>query len=351
VDWIFLCHCHSGLHEKTDPFDFITAIGSNRNTGETCFFGHDQAKFDGEEVPVPGGYPGDAMSRQEAAAFWNTPSHNTCLSCHTANKPWAITPHVNQSRLGGDGTMDFIPEVPKSKRVRPGWGFRVIGTVHNLVMPRPQAIVPKNDDGTADRSCTRCHVVTDQESFFRLSRIAVGYHEDIPKYAERSAGMPLNKDPWMPPVRASDEDARKAREAVDRIGRALADPSWRLESHDILTPCPAPGSLPKGDVRVLEGSGPREIRWTYRNDYGSVPARDDIRFEVSVVGDDGTSCRYRDVAPQSLGSDQWVFHHPDRAGTHYTYRLTPYRYCFDRTAYRYGETLMETPPARPTRAR
>ncbi len=352
VDWVFNCHYRPGFHEPNDPYDFMAVIGSNSVTGETCFFGHDQFKMSSTVAPIPGGTgPDDSAGRAEAARFWNIPSRNTCLKCHSGNKAWALTPHVNQSRLGGDGTMDFIPSTPSSRRRHPGWGYRLIGTVHNQVMVRPKAVWPANDDGTPDTTCTRCHVLTDVEEFLRLSRDSVGL-PDLPKFTERSQGFPHFRQIWMPlGIDAVHDATEPFQEAVGRLERAIANPAYRARpEEEILSPCPPPNRIDEAAVTVTVNGDSEELQWAYRNDYGGVPTRDDIRFELSVQGSDGTSCRFRDVAPESLGSDRWNFRLPVRAGTTYTYRLKPYRYCFDRTVFSFSNQAVVTAAPKAPRA-
>jgi len=342
VDWIYLCHYHTGLHEpQGDLFDFVAMIGSNSRTGETCFFAHDAGKTNGVDVPTPGGINlHDSAGRAKAAAFWNRPSRNTCIRCHANNKPWAVTPYLNQSRLGGDGTMDFVPEVPLRKRLSPGWGYRIIGTVHNLVMKRPKAIWPRLDNGTADSTCTRCHVVNDTVEYLRLSRESVGL-SDLPRYEVQTHIMPHTRHPWMPmDADPSDPGTRaEAQTAVQRLERAVFDPKFRVAEKEILSPCPAPAALPSREITLEKTEkGIRSLRWNYQNDYGQVAERDDVRIALTLEGSDGSRCQFRDLAPLRLGDRKWLFRHPLKTGVQYTYRLQPYRYCFDRKAYETAST-------------
>lgn len=332
VDWLFVCHYKQGLHEpKGDKFRFVAMIGSNSKTGETCFFAHDQGDFGKMELPIPGGTgPGDKAGREEAGKFWNNPAHNTCLRCHSANKPWALTPHLNQSRLEGDGSMEVVPETPRERRLHPQWGYRVIGVVHNWVFPRPKAIYPKGEGGGVDHTCTKCHVLTDQEEYLRLARESVGLGE-LPKYTERNKGFFLDRHQWMP---TDKKNEKAAQEAVKRFERAFYDPGYRVKEAEILSPCPAPDDVKRGSIRIAAGDGTSEVKWTYKNDYGDVATRDDVRFRISLEGDDGSSCRFEDVAPAALGSGEWSFKHPAKPGVHYKYRVQAYRYCFDRDGLR-----------------
>ena len=331
VDWMFVCHYKHGLHEpKGDQFDFVAMIGSNKITGETCFFGHDNGKTSGVDLVPPGGEGrDDEPGRSRAALFWNNPAHNTCLHCHADNKPWIVTPHLNQSVLGGDGTMDLVPELPSARRLTPQWGYRVIGVVHNWVFPRPKVIQPLNQDGSPDRTCTRCHVLTDQEEGLRFAREAVGLGE-LPQYVARDYGFLLDPDPWMPPSYQGME-LGKAQAAVQRYERALGDPAYRATELDILSPCPVPEALDAKTISEQDSDGGRALSWRYRNGLGKVAMRDDIRFRLAIEGSDGTSCEFDDIAPRALGSDQWSFTHPAANGVNYHYRLQAYRYCFDRT--------------------
>jgi hypothetical protein len=344
VDWVFVCHYKHGLHEPSgDQFDFVAMIGSNPNTGETCFFGHDNGKTDGIDIPPPGGTgPEDRAGREFTLKFWNNPAHNTCLRCHADNKPWVVTPHLNQSRLGGDGSMDIIPQTSVRRRLSPQWGYRVIGVVHNWVFPRPKAIVPTDDSGAADSTCTRCHVLNDQEEGLRFAREAVGLGE-LPQYAERQRDFVLTREPWMPPGEEP-HHSPAAVQAVKRYERAFYDKTRRNSEFEILSPCPAPPGPSAESLQSFSSAGRRGIRWTYRNDLGGVPLRDDVRFRVTVSGSDGTSCQLDDIAPQAIGSDRWTFAHATEPGVRYHYSVQAYRYCFDRDGIRESPPVSFSPP-------
>ena len=337
VEWMFTCHFLPGTAEPTDLFDFVSVIGHNPETGETCFFGHNNVRMTSAEAPIPGGKGlDDVAGRAEAAAFWNEPSYNTCVRCHSANKPWAITPHLQQRRYGGDGSMDIVPETPFAKRMHTGWGYRIIGTVHNLVMKRPHAIWPRNDDGTIDNTCTSCHVISDEVEYQRLSHVAVGL-PDLPPYSRITQFLPHYQFTWMPWGSADPSEVALDQAAVKRIDRAIADPKYLARQEEILSPCPEPVGIASSGVNVSEEeSGSTALTWIYRNDLGGVPLRDDVRFEVTVQGSDGESCAFKDVAPRALGSDQWSLRLPARSGVGYRYRIRPYRYCFDQTGYAFG---------------
>ncbi len=346
VSWAWVCHNLRGYHEKTDKYDFVTLIGSNDETGETCFFGHDfqlkeERKVHGLNVIPPGGlHPHSESERKAASEFWEPTNTFGCMGCHGLNHPWKVTPHTNQSVVGGDGTMDIIPNIPNSKKRKPQWGFRIIGTVHNNVLPdpgqwwgsRPKAIFPKNDDGSEDRTCTKCHVLSDQLSVLRMARFATGLGE-LPQYKEKSEGFLIPPKAWMPPGGHADlNDEKKAQDAVRRYERAFFDEKWRVKTEEILTPCPAPANLPVEKI----SSNKYGVRWEYANDYGAVPTRDDVRFEITVKGSDGGSCTTKDIAPDSLGSTSWHFTHPKSAGVTYTYEIRPYRYCFELVDTKYS---------------
>lgn len=365
VTWAATCHFFNGPHETSDKFDFVAVIGSNDKTGETCFFSHDfqlkdEKRTHGKNLIPPGGYnPKDPVQRAESKAFWNPTDYFVCMQCHGNNKAWLITPHVNQSRVGhGDGNMEFLPETPRSLRLQPQWGYRIIGTNDNLYMNHkrefnrpelheiPKTVYPKNDDGTEDRTCTRCHLLPDQENYLRLARVSVGLR-DLEKNLVFTGRHHLDPKPWMPPAHdGSPEDTKKYQAAVMRYERALRDPAWRFKpAENILAPCPAPAALASERVQVLEGRDSNKVQWNYKNDRGEVPNRDDVRFQVTIQGSDGATCAIRDVAPKALGSDSWTLNHPKAAGVTYEYTLKPYRYCFQETVYEYGtETKAKAKP-------
>jgi hypothetical protein len=152
----------------------------------------------------------------------------------------------------------------------------------------------------------------------------------MPQYQERDKAFPLERFPWMPLFHSgTDAELEKYQQAVMRYERAFNDPKYRFREAEVLSPCPAPKPLARSVISSRRDSGEMTVSWIYRNDYGNVPLRDDVRFALSVKGSDGSAATYRDIAPDALGSEHWAFHHAVKSGVAYHYSLEPYRYCFD----------------------
>ncbi len=341
VYWTWLCHNWHVNHDE-----FLTVIGANMETGETCFIGHDVAEDPdpkhhvlAKDVMPPGGIdPTNVHQRAKAAEFWEPGHMFVCLDCHSTNGPFLGTPNARAAVLP-NGERELFPRYPDRLRMTPGSGFRVIGTGHNVFatdiplreIRRPKAIVPMKDDKTADNSCTKCHQLSDQEHYVRLARLSVGLKDTYVK--ER-------KDvPWMPhgidPTDAA--EVKLAQVAVARYERAWKDPSWRFSEAELLSECPAPAEVVSTTTKAaIDDKGTSTLTWRYANDLGGVPLRDDVRFQVKIEGSDGSTCQIRDVAPNALGATDWKLEHPTQKGVAYEYKLQPYRYCFDKKPYAFA---------------
>jgi len=124
-----------------------------------------------------------------------------------------------------------------------------------------------------------------------------------------------------------------------------------------ITECPLPKPLTHAKLERLPGYV--ELAWTYTNDYGEVPGRDDIRFDVAFsisrpMGNIGVSDTWdlegvpmapsddvevlRDVGPDSDGATYVVRLPPEVTSV----KLQPKRFCFeepDRRPFAYAPPL------------
>ncbi|MER9256006.1 hypothetical protein NKI59_30430 [Mesorhizobium sp. M0598] len=339
VEWLFLCRkSNSSLEVASDPywrrsdprFALLGTIGFNKSTGEIVFFDgrKDRAEFDWSKPFVPPGGRSytDAAARAEAAALYDTTFQIRCHACHDNKSPYVVDPHAGQSRVGyllgesDDRALafslgDYLPERPRLE----GTSFRIIGSGYTDRYQGDIARAMTVRDPTGN--CTNCHTLTTQMTGRRLAADAVGREPFISNprwgqvlvlrdekltlrridrhrtdWARRTGGGKIH--PWMIPGSGNDLSA-----TTPEIGgsdwRRLSTCLWGAGGAEcgykpLYTPCPAPesqedGSLLSGaTVEVLpqqtEANGGRilRLRWKYLNNYGGVPERDDIRFNIAV---------------------------------------------------------------------
>lgn len=105
-DWIYICRRGSGFFEDEHLYDEIGLIGSNRETGRTCFFaGRAAVTFTLETKDEQGelregmlgavlGRTMHAPSGDEGVAHWAVPGEQGCTQCHS-HGPWLSFPFVD----------------------------------------------------------------------------------------------------------------------------------------------------------------------------------------------------------------------------------------------------------------
>lgn len=342
VEWLFFCRKSTASMEvnsdpywlREDPrFALFGTIGFNNQTGEIVFFDgrKDRAEFDWSKPFVPpGGHSYvDKGGRAAAEALYDPTFQIQCYACHDNKNAYVINPRAQQARvgyLGGENDSraiafslgDYLPATPRLE----GAPFRVIGSGYTSTYSVELARAKTVRDPTGN--CTSCHTLTTQTTGQRFAPDAVAQEPWIAspawdqllellgermKYAQianhrtdwalRSGAGKIH--PWMVP-----EDGNELAALRPGISssdwRKLSDCLWGAGGSEcgyqpLYTACPAPGSSPQGDgfeptdtaAAVLplpagEAAADRVVRvsWKYLNRYGSVPERDDVRFNVAL---------------------------------------------------------------------
>ncbi|WP_246738016.1 hypothetical protein [Rhizobium grahamii] len=342
VEWVALCR-KSSPHQEIDPepywqrnnpnFARLGVIGFNRQSGEIAFFdgSKDRPHFDWERPFVPPGGRSyhDESGRMEAAGLYDPTFQIQCSACHDNKGPYVISPHMGLSRIGYEGGAtgesasafslgDYIPTMPHEERLP----FRVIGSAYTSTYATDLARAQTLQDPSGN--CTECHTLTTQVTGQRIAADAAGRDPVItdPSWSDTvSVRAELQKlreidahrtdwarrsgegkiHPWMVPRNGG---------KVGAGGHQIDEDDWRQLSNCIweaggaecnyrplYTACPPPatpsggdGSLPTDlSIAILpsnadEGGAERVLRlnWRYLNDYGGVPQRDDVRFNIAI---------------------------------------------------------------------
>ncbi len=338
VEWLFFCRKSNSSQEvasdpfwqSSDPrFALLGTIGFNKNSGEIVFFDgrKDRAGFDWSKPFVPpGGHSyTDATGRAAAAALYDPTFQIRCHSCHDNKSPYVIDPHVGQSRvgyfLGGSdaravafGLGDYLPERSRLE----GAPFRIIGSGYTSKYGGDIAGARTVRDPTGN--CTNCHTLTTQLTGRRLAADAVGRQPFIANpgwgqtlvlrdekktlqridrhrtdWARRRGDGKIH--PWMVPGDGNIL-SNTAPEIDGSDWKTLSTCLWGAGGAEcgyrpLYTPCPAPETdgarVIDAGIEVLpapidEINANRALRvsWKYVNDYGGVPERDDVRFNVAM---------------------------------------------------------------------
>ncbi|MGH1346222.1 MAG: hypothetical protein ACRBN8_31945 [Nannocystales bacterium] len=325
VQWVGLCR---GVGEDTPDYDRFIGnglIGANTVTGEMCFFFG--ANEDTDEDYVLPKLTSDVDSNEDLKP-WLPPAEmpGSCLSCHPNNDPWVMTPWLQPSYMAQLLTSDDYPltlpegveltDVMAAQHIRQtpyktmlpealpsgrtAWTeeeifgedgvllkrqYRAVGSSYvaaeaaGTVAPRKGAADPRWSINFRERlqlqpaesSCASgCHATAN--SYFET----LAYDSLGDKYATKylSDGMSDRalQDTWMPlgggPVEHWEEMFESAEATIPAI-----------------TECPIPKQLDTPvaiSVTCGDGAPEAELRWTYVNDYGGVPGRDDVRFDVAL---------------------------------------------------------------------
>jgi len=337
VEWLFLCRKSNISQEvSTDPywtrsdprFSVFGTIGFNRKSGEIIFFDgrKDRSEFDWSKpfVPPGGRNYSDEVGRAAAEKVYDPTFQISCHACHDNKSPYVIDPHIEQSRVGfrsaGDSRStafslgDFLPY-----RTRlPGTPFRVVGSGYTGTYRNELSQARTVEDPTGN--CTSCHTLTTQVTGRRFAADAAGHeptvtlptwvqllelHEEQIVYADIAAHRTDwaagsgGIHPWMLPGSGNDLSSGTPRLSSEDW-RKLSDCLWGAGGSEcgyrpLYTGCPAPeaedegSSLTDAKIQVLpappgEAATTRVLRvsWTFRNSYGGVPERDDVRINVAV---------------------------------------------------------------------
>ncbi len=440
VEWIALCRKSrdnleidpEAYWQKSDPtFARLGIIGFNRLTGEIVFFDGTKVRqaFDWRKpfVPPGGRSYADEVGRAVASALYDPGFEIQCSACHDNKSPYVISPHIAQARIGyREGARgaaaeafslgDYLPRTPHAEDLP----FRVIGSVYTAIygndLARAQTV--RDPSGT----CTECHTLTTGMTGQRLAADAAGRDPFVAKpdwtelvriraeqiklgqiaghrtrWASRAGAGGIH--PWMVP-----KEGGRISGAPPQISesdwQALSNCLWQAGGDEcgyrpLYTPCPPPAD-PLGDSAQPLGLkatiGPRpsglagadrllSIAWSYLNDYGDVPERDDVRFNLVVrsmpapepgnppapadypvatqarddgfvpvsreVGASGDAILIRDISYAghrrftdpipSTTPRPYRIDLPVQCNRRYLARLLPKRSCFDQTGTRYAD--------------
>lgn len=406
VEWLFLCRKSqpsleveaSAYWQSSSPqFARYGVIGFNNQTGEIVYFDgtKDIEQFDwSRKFPPPGGEGyGDRVKRQAAEKLYDPAFRVPCSSCHDNKSPYAITPYISMSRIGYGAEKlnpqrqafslgDYLPRRSRGENVP----FRVIGTdytaTYKLEISRARTV--RDPSGI----CTDCHTLTTQISGQRFAADALSqkpyastrewsttlelkaerttlnridlHRTDWSKRAENGA------HPWMPfPFTPGEASPRQAPDIEQ--WQALSNCLWGSGGDECgYRPLYSACAVPEGDQDKsaptdfkLESTAPFtaggrsylriQASWKYANDYGQVPGRDDIRFDVTVTesgsagrlaGSSGTwlvqnlsylgHTAYSD-ASETIAPRSYALDFPAQCGRTYQVKIVPKRFCFDQS--------------------
>jgi hypothetical protein len=401
VQWVALCRGVPWDNPNYDRFVDTGLIGSNSETGEMCFFfGHDGRDPEPDQAYQP--YELPVLSSADPASTnldpWLPPREmpGSCISCHPNNDPWILTPWLMPSYMGRileqleyprqlpagvdiDDVMAAREIQPTPKRLqlmlpnplpagRTSWTEEEIVNDRGLTVERQYRIVgssyvsteaegtvqPRNDlrpaswgQGFRERirlmpqskSCSGCHAMGN-EYWISLASDALG--SQLPG-AHRSDHLEqlLPEFHWMTPSRPYE------------LAQVDAD-DFTVPA---ITECPIPKQVDDvPEVRLschpVEGhDGAVRITWEYVNDFGRVPGRDDVRFDVAFgavaavppdLGSSATSERegvlmdesagvvvLRDLAPGESSSTYQLTLPFDQSQERLQIALQPKRFCFE----------------------
>lgn len=277
----------------------------------------------------PGGRSySDLEGRAAAEALYDPTFQIECSACHDNKGPYVITPSIQQARVGFFGMKDptrtafslgaLLPSLPRDRSTP----FRVVGSAytgtHRVALGRAMTI----RDPTGN--CTECHTLTTQVTGQRFAADAVGMAPII-RQPDRSQHLQLLAEqrklreidthrthwasrsgsgkihPWMVPIEGNDL-AGFAPEINSLDWSILSNCLWNAGGPEcnyrpLYTSCPKPGAAVDGDpfepsgliaeallLSDIQLPGYRllRLRWNYLNGYGSIPQRDDVRFDVAV---------------------------------------------------------------------
>jgi len=330
VQWVGLCRGVQHDNPGYDRFIGNGLIGANSQTGEMCFFfGKNPEPEAPYELPR---LTSDAES-SDALEPWLPPREmpGSCLSCHPNNDPWVLTPWLQPSymrtvlenpqyplqlpenvvledvlaarfiRSTDPASKTLLPEQPPEGRS--AWTeeeifgddgrllhrqYRAVGS--SYVDNEAKGFTPVRTGtrpeswqlGFRDRlllvpnetSCARgCHAVGN-EHFTKLAMDSLGMQSASHYLSPMMAADMVPGTGWMPPFAGGGDTF------LEMFGQG--EPTVPA-----ITECPIPKRLeaePEVEVHcdpAEPGAGYVSIDWNYVNDFGRVPGRDDIRFEVA----------------------------------------------------------------------
>jgi hypothetical protein len=345
VDWLFFCRKSSPSGEVTPTpywqrsnpkFALLGVIGFNRRTGETAFFDgrKDRDEFDWSQTfAPPGGMSySDRKGRERAERLYDRTFSIECSACHDNKSAYVITPSVLQARVGFGTNQDrvaaglslgnFLPVLPRHRSTP----YRIIGSAytaaHRASLERAKTV--RDPSG----KCTECHTLTNQVTGQRFAADAVAQAPTI-EQPRRSQFLRLKAEqrkleeiaanrthwatrdgrgkihPWMVPIEGNNPTAQApGLSATD--WSVLSNCLWgaggaECDYRPLYTACPAPGVAEQGDASEprdfsakvlpilsadLHSDRLLRLNWRYLNNYGNVPERDDVRFNIAITSTD-----------------------------------------------------------------
>ena len=397
VQWLGLCRGVQRDNPRYDRFIGNGLIGANIQTGEMCFFFGTNSDPEGTYELPP--LSGTSASNDELSP-WRPPRQmpGSCISCHANNDPWILTPWLMPDymhdvltdpsyplRLPEDVQLEdvmaaryvrstpvelkrMLPEAPADGRI--AWTeeeifgtdarlkrrqYRILGSSYVDVEAEGSVMARTGDKPDSwytnfrerlllqplEVSCaSSCHA-TGNANFEKLARDALG--DKYSRFVSATGRNPnVRGFHWMDPNQLIDP------ESVD------------LETYTTpaITHCPIPKQIERApSMRVHCAAGEAsetyvDLSWDYVNDYGGVPNRNDVRFDVAygavqsmphefgastanpLVGEpmvaDGAIEVLADLAATS-DSHYRVRVSVPAGETSVEIRLQPKRYCFEET--------------------
>ncbi len=391
VQWVALCRGVPWDNPGYDRFIGNGLIGANTQTGEMCFFfGKNQEPEEAYALPAL------ASEASAEAGPWLPPREmpGSCISCHPNNDPWILTPWLMPSYMGGVLQQpEYGLDLPSDVALEDVMAARFIETTPALLQTMLPVPLPEGRT-----SWTEEEIVDDEgRTINRQYRIVGSSYVSAESEGSVQARTGMRPDSWSTPFRerirvkpqsescsagchtmgneywtklASDalgsplfEEHRSEHLSGTMMGARWMDPgqSYGLEQVDpaaftvpAITECPIPKQVDdvpevKVSCHEVEGhEGAIRVEWDYDNDYGQVPGRDDVRFDVAFgrtedvgpgLGVSATS--EQEGAPIEEGSGVGVLR--DVAPTEGSYQVTlpldgqerisialqPKRYCFE----------------------
>jgi len=304
-------------HEENPLIKNVGVIGYNQHTGETVFLDTNKDELlirsDIDRAPPGGKGYFDKAGRKEATEIWDKDFSENCLKCHDNRTPWKITPHLrNQYKYGEKMENSILPDY-RPDQAQP---YRPIGTQFTNNYARWI-----NNLRTIDfPACTSCHTLSTGETKTFVKDAIAGRYEGAPpdswffnNGAFLTEWAKQNIHPWM---LAENEKgvagALSLREREDLIF-CLENPGDRNDPSNPCNPAQAftrcvPPDTPYDNLmpqiskyEAIDDSSPQflehtltevkdsdsfdqvlTINWEYRNSFGQVLTRDDVRFYLAV---------------------------------------------------------------------